>query len=337
MSERIAGAGGAQVEDLLQNLSLLGLDPEALCRPAGLDRATLLLPTTRVPWHALHAIFATAEEQRRDPLLALHAGALGSRDLLSYLVLTQPTVDLAIQELARFLAMSLDDVESAWERRGDGATLAFAAWPDAAGAARQIAEYLAAVIVVDLARASSGRFRPSAMSFTHARRGDLAEYERVLRCRVRFGQPRFEMVVASSMLATPLDTQSPEVAAVLREAAERHPGFAATASIARRVAAELRTAVARSDDTSPAAIARRLATSQRTLQRRLEDAGTSFRALRDEARRERAVRRLADPAITIAIVADELGFNDVGAFHKAFRRWTGTSPNAYRQSALSDA
>lgn len=336
MDERTAGAGGVQLGDLLQNLRLLGLDPAELCRPAGLDQSTLSATTTRVPWRAIHTVLSGAEERSGDPLLALHAGELGSRDLVSYLVATQPTIDQALEELSRFLPVSLD-VEVEWQRRRDGAALVFTGWPEAAGAGRQLAEYLAGVMVVDLVRSSGGRFRPQAIAFPHPRGGDLAEYERVLRCRVRFDQPRFEMRVARATLAMPLDTQSPEVAAVLREAAERQLGFAAVASIGRRVTAELRAAIARNEATSPAAIAKRIATSQRTLQRRLEDEGTSFRALRDQARRDRALQRLGDRAVTIAMVADELGFADVGAFHKAFRRWTGTSPNAHRRSTLSRA
>ncbi|MCC6764027.1 MAG: AraC family transcriptional regulator ligand-binding domain-containing protein [Deltaproteobacteria bacterium] len=333
MGERTSGAGGIQVGDLLQNLRLLGLDPGPICGAVGLDHATLLLPTTRVPWRVVRAVLTAAEAARGDPLVALHAAELGSRDLLSYLATTQPTVARALEELTRFLAVSMDEVEVAWQRRPGGAAAVFTAWPEAA--ARQLAEYLAGVIVTDLARSTGGRFRPTAIRFPHARAGDLAEYERVLRCRVAFEQPRFEIVVSDAILTSPLDTQSPEVAAVLRAAAEQQLGFAATASIGRRVGAEVRAALARREDASPAAVAKRLAISHRTLQRRLEDEGTSFRALRDEARHERALQRLADPAATITIVADEMGFADVGAFHKAFRRWTGTSPHAYRRSVLS--
>lgn len=322
---------------MLQNLRLLGVDLEPLCRAVGLDHATLLLPTTRVPWRIVRAVLTAAEATRGDPLVALHAGELGSRDLLSYLVLTQPTVGHALEELTRFLGMSMDDVDVAWERRSGGAAAVFLTWPEAAGAARQVAEYLAGVVVADLARSSNGRFRPREILFPHPQAGDVAEYERVLRCRVRFAQPRFEIVVADAILDSPLDTQSPEVAAVLREAAERQLGFAATASVRQRVSAELRTALARHEDATPESVAKRLAMSHRTMQRRLEDEDTSFRALRDEARRARALQRLADPAITIAMVADEMGFTDVGAFHKAFRRWTGTSPNAYRRSILSQS
>ncbi len=333
--EDTAGAGGVQVDDLLRNLGLLGLDSGRLCRDVGLDASTLAGRDTRVPWRLIRRLLTTAEELRNDPLIALHAAELGSRDLLAYLVATQPTVEQAVRELARFLAVALDDLQVAIERRPSGAAIVFEIWSDASGTSRHVREYLAAVIVADLHGASGGRFRPREVGFPHGRAGALAEYERILRCRVRFDQPRFEIVISDEVLQTPLDTQSPEVAAVLHEVAERQLGIAAAAGLRPRVAAALRAALAGGEGTDSSAIAKRLAMSLRTLQRRLEDEGTSFRELRDDTRRERAIQRLGDPSVTIAAIADEMGFRDIGTFHKAFRRWTGTSPRAYRRETTS--
>lgn len=328
------GAGGAQIDDLLHNLRFVGVDPDRVRRAIGLDAADVA-STARVPWSTVHRLLVTAEELSGDRLIALHAAEPGSRDLLSYFIATQPTVERALTELARFLEVSLDDVRVAIEHRAADAVVVFDVWPEATETARHLREYLAGVIVVDLARFSGGRFRPVEVTFPHARAGAAAEYERVLRCRVRFGSARFAIVVATAMLATPLDTQSPEVAAVLRAAAERQLGAAALAPVRQRVATALRVALARGDDTTPNAVAKRLAMSHRTLQRRLEDEGTSFRALRDDARRERALERLADASFTLGEIAAEMGFADIGAFHKAFRRWTGTSPHAYRRGDVT--
>jgi AraC-like DNA-binding protein len=87
---------------------------------------------------------------------------------------------------------------------------------------------------------------------------------------------------------------------------------------------------------SPAEVARRLHMSGRTLQRRLREDGTSHRALVDELRRDLAMRYLGEREIGIAEVAFLLGFSEASAFHRAFRRWSGTTPSAYRRS-LEDA
>ena len=81
-----------------------------------------------------------------------------------------------------------------------------------------------------------------------------------------------------------------------------------------------------------AVAARRLATTPRTLQRRLSRAGTSFEAVCDDARRQAADAYLADTTLTIAEVTYLLGYSEPTAFHRAFRRWYGITPQAYRTS-----
>jgi AraC-like DNA-binding protein len=82
-----------------------------------------------------------------------------------------------------------------------------------------------------------------------------------------------------------------------------------------------------------ARIAKRLAMHPRTLHRRLREEGTTLRTLLDTMRRDLAGRHLATSQLTIAEIADRLGFSDPTAFNKAFRRWTGDSPRAFRRRA----
>ena len=88
MDERLpagpGGAGAPQVENVLENLALLGVDRSGLCARVGLAADTLL-PESRVPWSVVHRVFGAAQEMRNDPLVGLHAAEAGSRDLLGYL------------------------------------------------------------------------------------------------------------------------------------------------------------------------------------------------------------------------------------------------------------
>jgi AraC-like DNA-binding protein len=72
-------------------------------------------------------------------------------------------------------------------------------------------------------------------------------------------------------------------------------------------------------------------TSVRSLQRHLSTAGVDFLRLVDEARFQAASRLLRDPAIRIIDVSVALGYTDAANFTRAFRRWAGMSPMAYRR------
>ncbi|WP_199431167.1 AraC family transcriptional regulator [Qaidamihabitans albus] len=78
-----------------------------------------------------------------------------------------------------------------------------------------------------------------------------------------------------------------------------------------------------------AEVAARLAISPPTLRRRLAKLGTSTSRIRDEIHRERAVAGLLRGE-TAETVAERLGFSAPSAFHRAFKRWTGLTPKAYK-------
>ena len=87
-------------------------------------------------------------------------------------------------------------------------------------------------------------------------------------------------------------------------------------------------------EVSLAAISARLRVSPRTLQRRLGDEGTSLHAEVDQARRERAAG-LLDGGAAIAEIVWLLGYSEPSAFHRAFKRWTGRTPEAWRADRRS--
>jgi len=70
----------------------------------------------------------------------------------------------------------------------------------------------------------------------------------------------------------------------------------------------------------------------RTLIRRLEAERTSFQSIKDGLRRDIAIRDLQAGQKSIEEVAHEVGFSSAANFHRAFQRWTGGTPSAYRRA-----
>ena len=81
---------------------------------------------------------------------------------------------------------------------------------------------------------------------------------------------------------------------------------------------------------SKSQIARRLAMSERTLHRQLADRDESFQTIATRVRRDAAESLLTTSHHSIADVAFLTGFSDQTAFTRAFKRWTGTTPAAFR-------
>ncbi|MEO1091362.1 MAG: helix-turn-helix transcriptional regulator [Pseudomonadota bacterium] len=72
--------------------------------------------------------------------------------------------------------------------------------------------------------------------------------------------------------------------------------------------------------------------SRRSAQRRLQDTGTSFSELVGKARFLAARQLMQDASVPLDAVADLVGYADRAHFNRAFRRWTGMPPSAYRRA-----
>jgi AraC-like DNA-binding protein len=83
-------------------------------------------------------------------------------------------------------------------------------------------------------------------------------------------------------------------------------------------------------------VARDLGMSARTLQRRLSAVGSSYQQVLDSSRRETAERCLTGSSLSVAEIAYMLGFSEPAAFHRAFKRWTGMTPQAVRHRQRED-
>ena len=77
-------------------------------------------------------------------------------------------------------------------------------------------------------------------------------------------------------------------------------------------------------------VARELRTSSRSLRRDLQQAGTSYQALLEEERRARALQLVGSTQLSLEEISKHVGFSDVRSFRRAFKRWTGRTPNSIR-------
>ncbi|MFD4023165.1 AraC family transcriptional regulator [Streptomyces sp. NPDC058576] len=158
------------------------------------------------------------------------------------------------------------------------------------------------------------------------------EYQQLFGCPVRFGAERTGAGFAAHHLGAPLVRDEADLALMLRRAPFE---LLSRRAYGTTVAEQVRRALVRALGDSPrlpelGETAARLAVSPATLRRRLAADGTSYKELKDTVRRDAAIVGLAEGDEPIAELAARLGFSEDTAFHRAFRRWTGTTPGAYR-------
>jgi AraC-like DNA-binding protein len=158
----------------------------------------------------------------------------------------------------------------------------------------------------------------------------------VLGLPVKFGAERNAIVLRAASLATPMrhadvGLAKSFAARAKRMLAERASTDDVVVRVRRVVTQQLETGAV-----SMSAVARQLAASVSTLRRRLAEQGTTFRRVTEDVRRDLAESELRRGSRSCSEVASKLGFADVAAFHRAFRRWTGLAPTAYRRRHRAD-
>lgn len=83
------------------------------------------------------------------------------------------------------------------------------------------------------------------------------------------------------------------------------------------------------------AVAAQLHMSRYTLHKKLRREGLTFASLLEEVRRHQALAYMQDQTKPLVEIAEQLGFSELSAFSRAFKRWMGTSPAEYRSLRLS--
>jgi AraC-like DNA-binding protein len=316
---------GGAYRVVLSELASVGLDPVAVCTAAGVDPRVLHDDAVPLGLDELTRALERAEAIASDPLLGLHmAQRARGRGVLSYLARSQATVGEGLESFRRFAGTRWDDPNAI--RLEQRAARTFVGFHLAAGLPRHALEYVVARTAISLRQSAA----PAAeATFVHPPGGPAKEYERILRCPIRFRQPGTTLALRTRDLARPLRAANPDAAAALEAALDR-PATPATPTTTSRLSSAVEAAIARGDHVDRERLARGLGMSGKTLSRRLAVEERVFRDVVDAVRRDQAQKLVGDKGLELGEVAVRVGFADVAAFGKAFRRWFGVSPSAFR-------
>jgi AraC-like DNA-binding protein len=151
---------------------------------------------------------------------------------------------------------------------------------------------------------------------------------------VVFGASRNALVFDSSLLHLPVRHRDPERSRELDQRAQMLLSeLPRERSFASGVTRLLKSGLAGETIED---LADRLCLTPRTIARNLAAEGVTYQQLRDEIRQARAKEYLSATTLSATEIGLALGFSDGTAFMRAFKRWTGTTPSAFRaQQRLS--
>lgn len=312
------------------------VDGHALLRSVGLEPDETLDVTQMIAddayYDLLERIAATMDDAFELPLRVAPLMRPDDYGALGLAWKSAPTVHGSLERVERYCRLWTDNLTYEIRNRDDGIDFVVHRSGQRRLGMRLSNEATIASATSLIRQTSSPRFRPLEVSLKHAAPGSTSAHERYFGCPVRFGCDDDALSISHDALARSNRLADDGISRFLishLEAEIESVGIDTPLEdlVRREVSRSLSEGVPGMVD-----IARRLAMSDRTLHRRLAEINLSFKTLVDTTRRDVAETLLRTSRYTLTEVAFLTGFSEQSAFNRAFKRWTGRTPSAFREA-----
>jgi AraC-like DNA-binding protein len=309
----------------------LGQDPAEVFREAGVDIGLLEDPENCIGFRALGRLLARCALRCSCDHFGLLVGehrGLDALGLVGMLVQHSPNVGGALRNLVLHLHLHDRGAVPIATVEGDRALFGYAVYQPGIEGTSQIHDAAMAIGHNILKSLCGPAWEPTEVVFSHSRPANLEPYRRIFRAPLRFDSERSALVFSATWLEQPITHADPELRRLLEEriAELESMGPGDVVDQVRRVLRNLMLGGRGSLEQ----VASVFAVHRRTLNRRMRAHGLTFKELVEEVRYDIARQLLAETHLAVVEVAAVLEYADAASFTRAFRRWSGTTPAAWR-------
>jgi AraC-like DNA-binding protein len=320
---------------VVEDLRRRRIPVDGLLKEVGLRSSDLASPEGRLPYAPVIHLIEHAATLVGDASYGLHlAASLDARDhgLLGFLALNSPTLMDALINVQRYYKI-VREGEFEIERDGVQVAVRLREADPALRGFRQNSDFVVATLVRacrDLTRQAISPIRVECVCEEPDEKGEYAD---ILGCPVIFGTEWTALIYAEEAMRLPVQGADTKLLQTLeltcRKILGPTPEMQDLVREVRRLIVERLPRGSANID----AIADELKMGSKTLERRLAGRSESFSALLDETRCKAAKYYLEKTDMRLSQVAYMAGYTEPAALVRAFRRWTGTTPRKFRDSA----
>ena len=318
-------------------LDSLKVDIDAFLRSLRVDPELVKSPDARIPIETYLLIQDEAAVYVNDPYFGLHMGEVaeaGSWSILGYMMMNCKNLGEAFMKSSWYSRIIGNLIEARAELKFNKIKSVFFTPPHAPEMSRHCFDTVFSSSVRMMRNFTGVDIHPREVTFIYPEPDSRSEYERIFQCPVLFGQKENSFTIDMSVINTPILMANPSLLEYFEKYAE---GILAemdrndehTRAVTRIILSKL-------DDEglSINKVAKEMAVSVRTLQKRLDEEGVAFSDLYRDIRQTLAQKYLREN-YTVEQITYLLGFSEPSVFRKAFKKWSGTTPREYRESAFT--
>lgn len=310
-----------------------GVDPEPLFRKLHVDPRLMEDGSARIQYSVADLLWVGASKLVDDPCFGLRAAKYwhpSNLNALGYAWLASTSLRTALGRFCRYSRILSSGAVIELKEEPGSLYLEITYTERTASFFWRVDALLA--LLISMCRVNYGeKLDPVYVSISHPEPSCAGDYFALFRCPVEFSAAENRIAFSQQVADERLPGANPQFAQLNDEIVINYLARLEGENIVHRVKAAIIENLP-SGGVSDASIADVLYMNVRSLQRRLKADGTTFKTLLNETRKELAESYIQDDKLTLSEISFMLGFSEISSFSRAFKRWTGASPKAYRQA-----
>lgn len=322
---------------LLDFSAARGLDTVAVLKSVDLSEDLFRDENFRVPIEVMARAWSEISRGIDDRFLGLHFGEAfgfhGDRHFLFALMKNCRTLKEALESLIRYHRLMTDMVQPRLSVQGNAAVIEVESAIHGGLIGRHMSESVLSLLATALRSIAGGDLDFTGVYFTHEGPGDTGEYERIFSLIPVFGSSGNRLLVRKEELDRAFPLAQREFHGLIRHYAEvLDKRTFGPATFVEDALVYMQKCILDGRDHSLGSVSRHFELGVRQVQNRLKNEGSSYQVLLDEARKEISLHLLKEKDVLLIDIAFMLGFSDQSSFSRAFKKWTGRPPKAFKNS-----
>lgn len=321
-----------------QCLAELGLDAEALFKRQGVDLADLPGSEEQINMSTWRAILDDAIAEIGDPDLGLKYCQnvdLAGYGPIGFAMLSAETLGQGLEIICRYVDLVQGNTETRLQRGPDDCEICFRPLKTEFLSYRPDIDCNLSFCLALLRYCLGQSWTPERVELMYTQPADISAHQKLIGAPLRFDCSINKVILKPEALDVPMPRADHRLCDILCRDLERLLQQSVTSQTTQddllgRVRSEIGKLLC-SGAPKIEAVAKRLNSSSRSLQRRLSEEGYSFKSLVEETRQQLAESYIRSTSHTLTDIAFMLGYSEISAFTRAFRRWTGMTPLQFRK------
>lgn len=303
----------------------------------GIDAAVLSKPDIEIAESTYVDLWQAVANGEGDAI-ALEIGSqtmLEDLGPMGHAIRCAPTVRQAMQTLSRFIPVYAQAKRINLLEQGEHMVVTYQVTDPSIVNRRHVNEFAISCILSIIHAVTGRKLKPVRVDFEHAQPASTEAYQRLFDCPLAFSEPDNRLYFPLSLCDCEVPRSDISLYNALQPYLEHQLELRGEDELFQLTVRSALCNNLANATPSLKQLSEQLACSPRTLQRKLQKEGVEFTQLVDDVRREAAISYIQKTDYSITELALRLGYSESSAFSRAFRRWTGQTPQQFRKSQMA--